>query len=112
MDTTVQGQNGPPEQVKGYWASISVREGDAWKDRMVIWNVFSAPPPNLLERVTAAANERQLSQNTFTAYRRTWLKAIGGRPSRSCPRSLAIGEGRGVLRGGDSRAERFPSPPG
>jgi hypothetical protein len=45
---TFQGQNGPPEQAKGYWASISVREGDAWKDRMVIWNVFSAPPPNLL----------------------------------------------------------------
>jgi site-specific recombinase XerD len=31
---------------------------------------------SLLERVTAAANERQLSQNTLTAYRRTWLKAI------------------------------------
>jgi site-specific recombinase XerD len=31
---------------------------------------------SLLERVTAAANERQLSQNTLTAYRRTWLKLI------------------------------------
>ena len=31
---------------------------------------------SLLARVTAAANERQLSQNTLTAYRRTWLKAI------------------------------------
>ena len=31
---------------------------------------------SLLERVTAAANERHLSQNTLTAYRRTWLKAI------------------------------------
>ena len=30
----------------------------------------------LLERVTAAAEERHLSQNTLTAYRRTWLKAI------------------------------------
>jgi len=31
---------------------------------------------SLLERVTAAAEERQLSQNTLTAYRRTWLKVI------------------------------------
>jgi site-specific recombinase XerD len=31
---------------------------------------------SLLERVTAAANERHLSQNTLTAYRRTWLKLI------------------------------------
>ncbi|MFZ0710422.1 MAG: hypothetical protein WAM53_10315 [Terrimicrobiaceae bacterium] len=31
---------------------------------------------SLLERVTAAAEERQLSQNTLTAYRRTWLKLI------------------------------------
>ena len=30
----------------------------------------------LLERVTAAAEERHLSQNTLTVYRRTWLKAI------------------------------------
>jgi hypothetical protein len=30
----------------------------------------------LLERITAATDERQLSQNTLTAYRRTWLKAI------------------------------------
>ena len=34
---------------------------------------------SLLERVTAAAEERHLSQNTLTAYRRTWLKLIGGR---------------------------------
>ena len=31
---------------------------------------------SLLERVTAAAEERHLSQNTLTAYQRTWLKAI------------------------------------
>jgi site-specific recombinase XerD len=30
----------------------------------------------LLERVTAAAEERHLSQNTLAAYRRTWIKAI------------------------------------
>src|SRR4029434_10562464 len=29
-----------------------------------------------LERVTTAADERHLSQNTLTAYRRTWLKLI------------------------------------
>jgi site-specific recombinase XerD len=31
---------------------------------------------SLLDRVTAAAEERHLSQNTLTAYRRTWLKLI------------------------------------
>ena len=31
---------------------------------------------SLLKRVTAAAEERHLSQNTLTAYRRTWLKLI------------------------------------
>jgi hypothetical protein len=31
---------------------------------------------SLLERVTAAAEERHLSQNTLTAYWRTWLNAI------------------------------------
>ena len=38
---------------------------------------------SLLERVTAGAEERHLSQNTLTAYRRTWLKGerqeVGGR---------------------------------
>ena len=40
---------------------------------------------SLLERVTAAAEERHLSQNTLTAYRRTWIKTdrVGGR-RRSC----------------------------
>ena len=31
---------------------------------------------SLLERITAATEERQLSQNIPSAYRRTWLKAI------------------------------------
>jgi hypothetical protein len=31
---------------------------------------------SLLERVIAAAEERYLSQNTLTAYRRTWSKLI------------------------------------
>jgi site-specific recombinase XerD len=31
---------------------------------------------SLLERVTAAAEERHLSQNTLIAYRRTWLRLI------------------------------------
>ena len=31
---------------------------------------------SLLERVTTAADERHLSQNTLTVYRRTWLKLI------------------------------------
>ena len=31
---------------------------------------------SLLERVTAAAEERKLSHNSLLAYRRTWLKII------------------------------------
>jgi hypothetical protein len=37
---------------------------------------------SLLERVTTAADERHLSQNTLTAYRRTWLKLIAWGPPK------------------------------
>jgi hypothetical protein len=42
-NTTLQGQNGGPIQLKGYFANIVVREGDDWKVRLDIWNV--TPPP-------------------------------------------------------------------
>ena len=42
---------------------------------------------SLLERVTTAAEERHLSQNTLTAYRRTWLKLIAW----SAAEGLALG---------------------
>jgi hypothetical protein len=32
---TVQGQNWGPEELKGYWSTICVREGDAWKYRLL-----------------------------------------------------------------------------
>ena len=41
---TLQGQNDGPYHLKGYWSSVDVREGDAWKDRMQIWNITPAPP--------------------------------------------------------------------
>jgi hypothetical protein len=41
---------------------------------------------SLLERVTAAAQGRHLSQNTLTAYRRTWLNGRRG----FFPRDLAM----------------------
>jgi ketosteroid isomerase-like protein len=40
---TLQGQDGGPIQVKGYWSEICVREGDVWKDRMLTYNIN--PPP-------------------------------------------------------------------
>ena len=40
---TLQGQNGGPIQLKGYWSAIEVREGDDWKHRMLTVNV--TPPP-------------------------------------------------------------------
>jgi ketosteroid isomerase-like protein len=41
---TLQGQKGPPIQLKGYNAYIDVRDGDDWKIRMQIFNVTPAPP--------------------------------------------------------------------
>jgi ketosteroid isomerase-like protein len=40
---TLQGENGVPIQVKGYWSSVDVREGDVWKDQMLTWNLTPAP---------------------------------------------------------------------
>jgi len=40
---TLKGQNFGPVDQKGYWCLILVREGDAWKTRMQIWNVTPAP---------------------------------------------------------------------
>jgi ketosteroid isomerase-like protein len=40
---TVKGQNFGPLELKGNLCSILVREGDAWKTRMLIWNVTPAP---------------------------------------------------------------------
>ena len=42
---TVQGKNYGPVEAKGYWSSICVREGDAWKCRMLTWNVTPPPEP-------------------------------------------------------------------
>jgi uncharacterized protein (TIGR02246 family) len=41
---TGQGKTGGPTQVKGYWSAIYNREGDAWKIRMLTWNLTPAPP--------------------------------------------------------------------
>jgi hypothetical protein len=58
---------------------------------------------SLLERVITAAEERHLSQNTLTAYRRTWLKAIAwataeGLALETWPSERAGGVLRGVTR--------------
>ena len=41
---TLQGKNGEPIPLKGYWAAIYVREGDDWKCRLDVYNVTPAPP--------------------------------------------------------------------
>ena len=41
--TTVQGQNGAPIEMKGYWSSITVHEGNTWKDQLQTWNITPAP---------------------------------------------------------------------
>jgi ketosteroid isomerase-like protein len=40
---TYQVHNGPPQQGKGYWSSVYIREGDTWKICLETYNV--APPP-------------------------------------------------------------------
>ena len=40
---TIRGENFGPMEIKGFWASIMVREGDTWKDRMQIANITPAP---------------------------------------------------------------------
>ena len=42
---TYEPPNGKPFQLKGYWANIVVREGDAWKIWMSASMVTPAPPP-------------------------------------------------------------------
>jgi len=41
---TLRGENFGPVEQTGYWCLILVREGDAWKTRMQIWNITPAPP--------------------------------------------------------------------
>jgi hypothetical protein len=51
---------------------------------------------SLLERVTAAAQERQLSHNSLIAYRRTWLRIIAWAAAESLVLETFPAE-RGVL---------------
>jgi hypothetical protein len=43
--STLQSQTGPVF-VRGYWSAIYVREGDAWKIRMLTINQTSPPTPS------------------------------------------------------------------
>jgi uncharacterized protein (TIGR02246 family) len=40
---TIQDPNGRPIELKGYWSSVHVREGDTWKIRLDTYNVTPAP---------------------------------------------------------------------
>jgi ketosteroid isomerase-like protein len=40
---TIQGQNGPSIDLKGYYSVVGIREGDAWKVRVLTYNVFTTP---------------------------------------------------------------------
>ena len=42
---TIQGQNGGPMQLKGYWAAIKVREGYDWRIRMLSSVPAATPSP-------------------------------------------------------------------
>jgi ketosteroid isomerase-like protein len=51
----VQSPDGP-SPIKGYFASITVREGDAWKIRMLAYNI--APPPAAAASPTASPSNQ------------------------------------------------------
>jgi site-specific recombinase XerD len=68
---------------------------------------------SLLERITAAAEERQLSQNTLTAYRRTWLKAIAWAAAEGLTLETLPSDRAGdFYEEAHRRPKRFASPPG
>jgi ketosteroid isomerase-like protein len=37
---TIKGENFGPIQLKGYWASITIRDGGTWKKRLDTWNII------------------------------------------------------------------------
>jgi ketosteroid isomerase-like protein len=41
---TAQAEGGDPFQLKGYWSSTYIREGDDWKMRWLTWNITPTPP--------------------------------------------------------------------
>ena len=47
---TLKGQNFGPVEQKGYWCLILVRDGDAWKPRLQIWNIAQPPTPPATSR--------------------------------------------------------------
>ena len=40
---TMSVESGDPIQMKGFWSTIDIRQGEDWKMRMLTWNI--APPP-------------------------------------------------------------------
>ena len=40
-----KGEDCSPRQIRGYFGSAKVREGDTWKVQMVTYNLTPAPPP-------------------------------------------------------------------
>ena len=62
---------------------------------------------SLLERVTATAEERHLSQKTLTAYRRIWLKLIWTAAGEFCEEVTPLSQ-RIALPPGKSGALAFP----
>jgi hypothetical protein len=37
-------ESGDPIQMKGFWSTIDVRQGDDWKMRMLTWNITPETP--------------------------------------------------------------------
>jgi ketosteroid isomerase-like protein len=56
---TLKGQNFGPIEQKGYWCLILVRDGDAWKPRLQIWNIAQPPTPPAETNASPTAAQEQ-----------------------------------------------------
>jgi ketosteroid isomerase-like protein len=41
---TISVEGGDPIQMKGYWSTIDIRQGEDWKMRMLTWNITPETP--------------------------------------------------------------------
>jgi ketosteroid isomerase-like protein len=53
---TLQGKDGNPVAIRGFWSAINVREGDTWKIRMLTSNVT---PPSPMNRAGSPSSSSQ-----------------------------------------------------
>ena len=56
----MQGKEGDPIQIEGYFPCVDVRDGDTWKCRMQTWNIAPAPAPAQTKLPRNTEGEREV----------------------------------------------------